>query len=145
VNTSYRLGSTNGGDSPGPVHVQQLAAPGGIPIDTDGIPEIEVFNLSTNGGATLSNAGIDLGQTWDSDPLLTSDTYPAENSPIIAGPIGSGLYNFMRVDVNLSITNGGDEVNAFGSARVVPEPDVAALIGLGLIGLGYVGRRRHNR
>jgi hypothetical protein len=48
----------------------------------------------------------------------------------------------MRTDVNLSISNGGDEVNAFGTARVVPEPEVAALFSLGLVALGYAGRHR---
>jgi hypothetical protein len=144
VNTSYRAGTTNGGESPGPVTIQQLPAPGGIPTDGDAFNEIHVSNLSVNGGTTLVNMGLDLGQTFNSNPALTSDTYPAENSPLIAGPLGAGSYNFMRTDVNLSVTNGGDEANAFGTSRVnVPEPQAAALVGLGLVALGYAGRRRH--
>ena len=37
---------------------------------------------------------------------------------------------------------GGDIVNAHGTARVVPEPQTAALLVLGLLGIGYAGRRR---
>lgn len=144
VNTSYRLGTTNGGGTTGQVNVAQLPPQTVIPTDADGDPEIQLFTLSADGGFTLVNAGIDLGQSFDSDPTKTSDTYPDEDSPLppIAGPLGAGSYNFMRVDVNLSVSNGGDEVNALGSARLVPEPETAALVALGMVGLGYVGRRR---
>jgi len=143
VNTSYRLGTTNAyGGGPGPVNATALAAPGGVPVDSDGIPEVHVFTLSDDGGTNLTNAGLDLGTTFNSNPALTSDAQPDINTPEVPGPLGTGFYNFMRVDVNFSMSAGGDIVNAHGTARVVPEPETAALIVLGLFGLGYVGRRR---
>jgi PEP-CTERM motif len=143
VNTSYRLGTTNAyGDAPGPVTATALAPPGGVPVDGDAVTEVQVFNLSSNGGSTLANAGIDLGPSFTSNPALTSDTQTAFNTPEVPGPLGSGAYNFMRVDVNLSTSAGGDIVNAHGTARVVPEPQTAALLGLGLLGIVYAGRRR---
>jgi hypothetical protein len=48
----------------------------------------------------------------------------------------------MRVDVNLSTSAGATIVNAHGTARVVPEPQTAALLALGLLGIVYAGRRR---
>jgi hypothetical protein len=143
VNTSYRLGTTNAyGGAPGPVTATALAPPGGIPVDSDGITEVHVFNLSNNGGATLANAGIDLGPTFNSNPALTSDAQPDLNTPEVPGPLGTGNYNYMRSDVNFSMSAGGDIVNAHGTARVVPEPQTAALLVLGLLGIGYAGRRR---
>jgi hypothetical protein len=139
VNTSISGSTTNGGGSPGVVTVTPLAP--GVALDSDGIPEIQVFTLSDNGGGTLTNAQIDLGPAFSSNPTLTSDGYGPYNSAVIAGPLGTA-YNFMRVDLNFSLS-GGDDIFTFnGSARVVPEPDVATLIALGLVGLGYAGRRR---
>jgi hypothetical protein len=142
VNTSISGSTTNGGGVNGVVTITPLAPPGLTPVDSDGNTEIQVFNLSSDGGTTLTNATIDLGQPFSSNGGQTSDTYPAENSAIIAGPLGSGSYDFMRVDLNFSQSGGGDVFTFNGSARVVPEPGTAALFGLGLLGLGYVGRRR---
>lgn len=144
VNTSFRLGTTNeyGDGGPGPVNATALAPPGGVLVDSDGITEMMVFNLSTNGGGALANAGIDLGPTVNSNPALVSQDQPDLNSPVIPGPLGAGDYNFMRVDVNFSMSAGGDIVTTQGTARVVPEPETAALLALGLLGIGYAGRRR---
>ena len=142
VNTSIQGGTTNAGSS-GSVTINPLAPPLGIPVDSDGNTEIHVFNLSNanDGGATLTNAELDLGPSFTST-VHPSDSYPAINSPEIAGPLNTGNYDFMRLDVNFEVTGGGDRATLSGSARVVPEPATAVLIALGLLGIGYVGRPR---
>ncbi len=140
VNTSMSGSTTNGGGGAGLVTVTPLGSP--VPTDSDGIPEIQVFTLSTDGGGSLSNADIDLGTLFNSNPALTSDTHGPFNSAIIAGPIPAGLYDFMRLDLNFSVSGSGDTYTFNGSARVVPEPETAVLMLLGLFGLGYFGRRR---
>ena len=142
VNTSYSASTTNGGGGAGTVTITPAAPPFGTPEDGDATTETAVFNLSNDGGGTLFNAGIDLGQAFSSNPALTSDTAPPENSPVIAGPLGAGTYDFMQLDVNFTLSGGGDIATLNGSARVVPEPGTAALLGLGLLGIAYRSRRR---
>lgn len=144
VNTSIQGGTTIG--DPGTVTYNPLAPPGAVPVDSDGNTEIQVFTLSDDGGTTLFNADLDLGPAFTSSPsppANASQNSPPINSPQIAGPIPSGSsYDFMRVDLNFDVTGGGDHATLSGSARVVPEPTPAAMLMLGLIGLGYAGRRR---
>ena len=132
--------------TPGPtgsMTVTPLAPPAGIPVDTDGMPEVSVYTLSTNGGVTFLNAQLDLG------PLLvvggTSAVHGPFNPASVAGPAGSGSYDVMRVDVNFSLTGGNDAYTFNGEANSVPEPAVLAAVGLGLAGLALHVRRRSRR
>jgi len=146
VTASLSGSTTKGGGNPGVVTVTPQAAPAGVPGDPDNPPgnQLQVFTLSTTGGPPLTNAGLDLGPAFSSNPTLTSDTYGPFNEGPQAGPIASGLYNFMRLDLNFSLSGNGDVFTFNGSALVTPEPEIAALLGLGLIALGYAGRRRRH-
>ena len=131
-------GSTNGAP------VTAAAAPLGIPVDSDGIPEIAKYSLSTNGGATLVSAQLDLG------PSFVAPTGSTSQGPYVqggAGPLGAGSYNFMRVDVNVTLGGGGDRYAFNGRASIeqdvlVPEPGTGALLGLGLVTLAARRRTR---
>jgi hypothetical protein len=142
VDASLSGSTTNGGGLPGLVTVTPAAPPGIIPVDGDFLPEIAVYTLSQNGGATFLNAGLDLGPAFASNPLLVSDTYGPFSGGPIAGPAGAGSYNFMRVDVNFSLSGGSDSFTANGSATVIPEPGTLVLLVGGLVALAAAGRRR---
>jgi len=126
----------NNGGTP----VTALPPPGGIPVDGDLVTEQFVYTLSQNGGVTFLNAGLDIRPSFVG--AFPSDTQAAINLGPIAGPAAAGFYDFMRVDVNYSMSGAGDQYNWNGKATVVPEPTTAALLGLGLGGLAFFGRRR---
>ena len=110
-------GSTTNGSAPdGGVTVTALAAPLGIPVDGDGILEIQVFTLSDNFGATWKNVGLDAGPTTFI-PLgpFGSGPYPTSNQGPIA-TIAGGPWTDMRADINFGLTGGGD-VFSFNGAR----------------------------
>jgi hypothetical protein len=132
--------TTDGGGGGTPVTA--LAPPGIIPVDGDATPEIAVYTLSQNGGVTFLNAGMDLSPSFVGG-VSGGVQGPFAEGPI-AGPAGAGFYNFMRVDVNFSMTGGSDAYTFNGKATIVPEPTTAALFGLGLGGLALFGRRRRS-
>lgn len=144
--SSLQGGTTNGGGGPGVVTVTPASPPAGISQDgpdQGSLPdEIMVYSLSTNGGATWQNVGLDLGPAFSSNPLLVSDNYGSFGDGPAAGPAGSGFYDAMRVDVNLSLSGGSDVFVFSGNATIIPEPTTASLMALGLVGLAWTGRRR---
>jgi hypothetical protein len=110
------------------VTVTALAPPAGIPVDGDGITEVEVYTLSDDGGVSWKNVGLDLMPTTVVPlPVGDSGLTGAFNEgpiPVIAG----GPWTHMRADVNFSLTGGGDIFTFNGSKHLVPEPSALALL-----------------
>jgi hypothetical protein len=134
-------GSVTNGAAAGGVTVTALAPPAGIPVDGDGIAEIQVFTLSDDGGATWKNVGLDAGPTTFV-PLgsFLSGLYGAYNQGFIP-TIAGGPWTHMRADVNFRLSGGNDTFAFTGVKVLTPEPGtlLLALLALG-VALGL--RRR---
>ncbi|MCI0334287.1 MAG: PGDYG domain-containing protein [Planctomycetes bacterium] len=136
---------TNGPPPGGPgVTVTALAPPAGIPVDGDGVAELQVYTLSDDGGMTWKNVGLDAGPTTfvPLAPFASGD-YGAYNQgpiPTIAG----GPWTHMRVDLTFGLSGGGDVFTLNGAKVLVPEPGTFAL-GLLLIGALIGFSRRQSR
>jgi hypothetical protein len=120
-------GSVTNAAGPG-VTVTALPPPAGIPVDGDGVTEVEVYTLSEDGGITWENVGLDLMPTTavslgvgDSGLTPAFNAGPVTISPDIA-------WTHMRADVNFSLTGGGDIFTFNGAKELIPEPGTLALL-----------------
>lgn len=120
------VGSVTNAGGPG-VTITALAPPAGIPVDADGITEVEVYTLSDDGGTTWQNVGLDLMPTTTPTLVGGSGVTPVFSEGPIA-TIAGGPWTHMRADVNFSLTGGGDVFSFSGSKRLVPEPGTFALL-----------------
>jgi hypothetical protein len=143
VTNTFSSSTTDGGGAAG-TPVTALAPPAGISTDGDATAEIVVFSLSTNGGVSWLNAGLDLAPSFVG--ASTSDVQGPFNEGPAAGPAAAGsFYSDMRLDLNFQMAGGGDAFTFNGRATVIPEPATLTLIGVGLAGLAMQGRRRARR
>jgi hypothetical protein len=134
-------GSVTNGATAGGVTVTALAPPAGIPVDGDGITELQVYTLSDDGGLTWKNVGLDAGPTT-TVPLgpFASGTYGVFNQgpiPTIAG----GPWTHMRADLSFGLSGGGDAFVLSGAKVLVPEPS-CLVIGLSTVILLCLFRSR---
>jgi hypothetical protein len=133
-------GSVTNAAGPG-VTVTALPPPAGIPVDGDGITEVQVYTLSNDGGASWTNVGLDLMPTTVVPlPVGGSALTPAFSAGPIAAPAG-GPWTDMRADVNFRLTGGGDIFTFNGAKLLVPEPGTLALLIMSLAACCF-GRRR---
>jgi hypothetical protein len=133
-------GSVTNGIAAGGVTVTALAPPPGIPVDGDGITEMEVYTLSDDGMLTWKNVGLDLGLS-ESVPLASfgsglTGTYNEGPIATIAG----GPWTHMRADINFSLSGGGDIFTFNGAKILIPEPGTFSLAIL-LFGCAWCSRR----
>jgi hypothetical protein len=110
------------------VLITALPPPAGIPVDGDGITELEVYTLSNDGGVTWQNVGLDLMPTTNV-PLGVgnSGNSPAFNEgPVTITP--TLPWTHMRADVNFRLSGGGDIFTFNGAKVLIPEPGTFALL-----------------
>ena len=115
--------------------------------DSDGIPELQVFQLrQTVGSGTWTNAGVDVGiaKTFNSDPAPFTYVYGAYNLPNQAGPTAGTAWAQMQTVTRFTLTGGGDRATLVGFAEIlpVPEPSEYAMLLAGLAVVAGVARRR---
>ncbi len=136
---SHSSSTTNGQGANTPVTA--LAPPAGVPEDSDGTTEIAVYTLSTDGGANLLSADLDLSPSFVGS--APSDTQgPFAEGPI-AGPATAGNdYDFMRVDINFGLAGGNDAYTFNGIATIVPEPGTISLLLAGAVMVAGIRWRR---
>jgi hypothetical protein len=134
-------GSVTNGSVGGGVTVTALPPPPGIPVDADGITEMEVYTLSDDGGLTWKNVGLDLGPTETVAPLAPfasglTTSYNEGPIPTIAG----GPWTHMRADINFMLSGGGDIFTFNGAKILVPEPGTILLAAMFFGALSFCRR-----
>src|SRR5262245_60295562 len=93
------------------------------------------------GGLPPLNKGVDVGNTFSCSPGPcngTSPTFSATNSFV-----GNSAYDLMSVTLAFSLSPSSiTGISGFVQQTPVPEPGTASLLGLGLLGLFWVGSRK---
>ena len=110
-------------------------------FDGDGISEIQTLKLSTDGGLTFLNAGVDLGGIQQSGNAGGTTIFGP-----IAGTVTGNLasIDYWQFDVAFTLTPGKDAAALSGYAAIsaIPEPATCAGLMGGLVLLGATFRRR---
>lgn len=125
--------------------------------DAGGSADVSGCNLTFSdsaGSAAPDSTALICGSTYLPTNYGTGDTFPG---PAPGGPYGSAFSAFLGTnpngvwslyindDVGLdsgSLSNWGLVISA---ETVVPEPATVSMIGLGLLGIGLLGRRRRSQ
>lgn len=112
-------------------------------FDGDGQSEIQTLKLSTDGGLTFLNAGVDIGGAQSRAAAGTSIFGPI--SETIAGNLAN--VDYWQFDVGFTLTPGRDAAAFSGYAEISPIPEPATYAGImGLAVLaGAALRRRISR
>ena len=107
------------------VMITPVAPPAGIPVDSDGITEVQVTTLSN--GAPV-NAGVDIGApaTFFPNPPVSSHWTDFAEGPVTIPPCPpvpfNPPFNEMRMDVNFELSGGGDIVTMNGRSDITTIP-----------------------
>lgn len=137
--TSQVSGVLTNGSTAGSIRI----TPNQPDADADLIAELQILELSSDGGATYVNAGVDVGQAANvnaaANQLATYGNY-------IDTKAGYGSFNYWRLTTKFKLSGGGDQADLTGSAEItaaaIPEPGRYAMLVAGLGAVGFVARRR---
>jgi hypothetical protein len=137
VHSSMSLSTTDGGTNG--VRVTALAPPASIPVDGDGVTELQVTTVSD--GSVRENIGLDLGGPGVllPDPPQSS-TWGPFNEGFIPGPESAAGWNDIQVNVNFRGSGGGDVYSLNGRSDIVkpsqaPEFPTMALPAAFIVGM----------
>lgn len=110
-------------------------------FDGDGISEIQTLKLSTDGGATFFNAGVDVGPGLSRTPSGTSIFGPVSDTVASNLP----LINYWEFEVGFTLTPGKDAaaLSGFAEISLIPEPATyAGFMGAIVLFAASLRRRR---
>ena len=125
VHSSMSFSTTDGGSDG--VNVTALAPSAGIPVDSDGITEMQVTTVSN--GIVRNNIGLDLGGPGITFPPGTdSATWGPFSEGFISGPESATGWITIQIDLNFQGSGGGDIYTMSGLSDITaaPVPNVTA-------------------
>jgi hypothetical protein len=112
---------------------------GGASIVPNGASGIQRFELSSDGGATFVNAGVDVGPSYSFNGTSSYGVFAATNPTGLDGQV----WNYMRLVSSFTLSgNSAASLSGFASVSAVPEPGVGGML---LLGLGLIGTIAHRR
>jgi len=116
VRSSMSLSATDGGSDG--VTITALAPPALIPVDSDGITELQVTTVSD--GSVQNNIGLDLGGPGETfPPSSQSAVWGPFNEGSISGPVSGTGWNSLQLDINFQGSGGGDIYTLSGRSDVI--------------------------
>lgn len=113
-------------------------------LDGDGLNEIQTLKLSTNGGLTLFDAGVDVGLAQSRTASGTTGFGPISDT--LSGNLITAV-DYWQFDVGFTLTPGKDAAALSGYAEItslaaIPEPSAYAALMGGVALFGVMLRRR---
>ena len=116
VRSSMSLSATDGSNDG--VNVTALAPPAAIPVDSDGITEMQVTTVFD--GSVRNNIGLDLGGPGTTFPASSqSAVWGPFNEGIISGPVSAIGWNNLQLDINFLGSGGGDIYTLSGRSDII--------------------------
>jgi hypothetical protein len=122
VRSSFSASGTDGApDVPNGVNVNATSPPEGIPVDGDGITELQVTTVSD--GSTRATIGHDLAGPRIHLPG-TGGVWGPFVEGFVAGPESATGWNEIRIDVNFRLSGGGDILTLNGRSDIRKSPPI---------------------
>lgn len=111
-------------------------------MDGDSLAELQVLSLSSNGGLSYVNAGVDVGLA-DVNTIVGTKLYGQYS----AAKTDVGNYDFWSIESKFTLTGNQNVASLAGYAEIVqvtavPEPEQSGMLLAGLVAIGYIARRR---
>ena len=108
------------------------------------VGRLEVCAFQPPGSCTGSGGGLDIGQSATFTLTLFFDPYLALPSTVTLSDFAVRYQSLTSQELGFSGASGtGRETENGGPITEIPEPGALALLGLGLVAMGWVTRRRH--
>jgi len=121
VRSSMSLSTTDGGTDG--VVITSLAPPAGVPVDSDGVTELQVTTVSD--ASVRNNIGLDLGGPGITLPNPPeSSTWGPFSEGVIPGPVSATGWDNIQVNVNFQGSGGEDLITLNGRSTIELPPPV---------------------